>query len=105
MAGQPSYIGKRSRVMMNQFFACVFLALPGLALAQPGTPVAGKLSVDQAKRLLPKAASISNADFLALAKDLDPLKIKNQSLSLVLWSRVLRSADSEKEANRSTAVT
>jgi hypothetical protein len=46
----------------------------------------GKLSVDRAKKLLPQAASISNADFVTLANDPDPLKIKNQSLSMVLWS-------------------
>jgi HEAT repeat protein len=87
---------------MTRFFACLFLLMP--VIGQPGTP-AGKLSVDQAKKLLAKAASISNADFFALANDPDPLKIKNQSLSLVLWARVLRLADSEKRTNKNPVIT
>jgi hypothetical protein len=43
-----------------------------------------KLTVDQAKKLLPEAAAISNADFEALSKEPRPETVESKSLSLVL---------------------
>ena len=43
-----------------------------------------ELTVDLAKKLLPEAAGISNADFTALSKNPRPETVKSKSLSLVL---------------------
>jgi len=43
-----------------------------------------KLTVDLAKKLLPEAAGIRNADFNALSKNPRPETVKSKSLSLVL---------------------
>ena len=44
----------------------------------------GKLTADAAKKLLPAAAGISNADFKALSEDPQADTVKSKSLSLVL---------------------
>ena len=44
----------------------------------------GKLTADAAKKLLPDAAGISNADFKALSENPQAETVKNKSLSLVL---------------------
>ena len=43
-----------------------------------------KLTGDSAKKLLPQAAGISNADFEALSKNPQPSVVKSKSLSLIL---------------------
>ena len=45
-----------------------------------------KLTVDQARKLLPRAAGISNADFKALLEERRPEVVKSKSLSLVLFA-------------------
>ncbi len=59
------------------------------ALGQEDTktdPAAGEaeLTVDLAKKLLPEAAGISNADFKALSRNPRPETVRSKSLSLVL---------------------
>jgi hypothetical protein len=55
-------------------------------LSSVGSAQDAKLTVDQAKKLLPSAAGISNADFKALSKDPRPDVVKSKSLSLVLFT-------------------
>ena len=66
--------------MKQLFFAVVVL----VALSSAGSAQDAKLTVDLAKKLLPPAAGISNADFKALSKDPRPDVVKSKSLSLVL---------------------
>src|SRR5260370_35094806 len=57
-----------------------------------------KLTIDQAKELLPQAAGISNADFRALMKDPRPETVKSKSLSLVILAfRPTENPDAAKE--------
>jgi hypothetical protein len=55
-----------------------------IALSATGSAQDGKLTVDQVKKLLPRAAGIGNADFRALSADARPVAVKSKSLSLVL---------------------
>jgi hypothetical protein len=66
---------------MKQFVFSVFVSIALSAAANADEP---KLTVDQAKKLLPEAAGISNADFRALMEDPRPETVKSKSLSLVL---------------------
>ena len=66
--------------MKRYLFSVVVL----MALASAGSAQDAKLTVDQAKKLLPQAAGISNADFKALMEDPRPATVKSKSLSLVL---------------------
>jgi hypothetical protein len=68
--------------MKQHLFAVVVL----IALSSAGSAQDTKLTVDQAKKLLPQAAGISNADFKALLKDRRPDAVKSKSLSLVLFA-------------------
>jgi hypothetical protein len=80
---------------MKQFVFAVFVSI---ALASAGRAQDAKLTVDQAKKLLPQAAGISNADFEALAKDPRPEAVKSKSLSLVLLNlRPPKNQDAVKE--------
>ncbi len=66
--------------MKQHFFAVVVL----IALSSVGSAQDAKLTVDLAKKLLPPAAGISNADFKALLKDPRPDVVKSKSFSLVI---------------------
>ena len=66
---------------MKQLFFSVFVLI---ALSSAGNADEAKLTVDQAKKLLPQAAGISNADFKALTEDPRPDVVQSKSLSLVL---------------------
>jgi hypothetical protein len=80
--------------MKQLFFSVVVL----LALSSAGSAEDAKLTVDLAKKLLPPAAGISNADFEALAKDPRPEVVKCKSLSLVLFAlRPPKNSDAHKE--------
>ena len=69
-----------ANTMKQHLFSVVILiALSSVASAQDA-----KLTVDLAKKLLPQAAGISNADFKTLSKDPRPEVVKSKSLSLVL---------------------
>src|SRR5262245_8111459 len=61
----------------------VFSMLALMVLSSGGKAEDAKLTVDVAKKLLPQAAGISNADFQALSEDRQH-KVKSKSLSLVL---------------------
>jgi hypothetical protein len=79
---------------MKHLFSVVVL----LALSSAGSAQDAKLTVDLAKRLLPPAAGISNADFKALLKDRRPDVVKSKSLSLVLFAlRPPKNPDAAKE--------
>jgi hypothetical protein len=62
----------------------VFSVLVSIALSSAGNADEAKLTVDLAKKLLPQAAGISNADFKALLEDPRQKVVKSKSLSLVL---------------------
>jgi hypothetical protein len=62
----------------------VFSVLVLVALSSAASGQDAKLTVDQAKKLLPPAAGISNADFMTLSEDPRPEAVKSKSLSLVL---------------------
>ncbi len=80
--------------MKQHFFAVVVL----LALSSAGSAQDTKLTVDLAKKLLPQAAGISNADFKALLKDRRPDVVKSKSLSLVLFAlRPPKNPDAAKD--------
>jgi len=65
---------------MNQhLFSVVVL----MARSSAGNADEAKLTVDQAKKLLPQAAGISNADFKALSENPRAV-VKSKSLSMVL---------------------
>jgi hypothetical protein len=66
--------------MKPHLFSVVVL----MALSSVGTAEDAKLTVDQAKKLLPQAAGVSNADFEALLKNPRPDAFKSKSLSFVL---------------------
>jgi hypothetical protein len=69
-----------------------------MALSSAGSAQDGKLTVDLAKKLLPTAAGISNADFEALAKNRRVDVVKSKSLSLVLFAlRPPKNPDADKE--------
>jgi hypothetical protein len=70
-----------------------------LALSSAGSAEDAKLTVDQAKKLLPQAAGISNADFKALSKDPRPDVVESKSLSLVLFALkpLTKNPDAAKE--------
>ena len=80
--------------MKQHFFAVVVL----MALSSAGSAQDAKLTVDLAKKLLPQAAGISNADFKALSKDPRPDVVKSKSLSLVLLAlRPPKNPDAAKD--------
>ena len=80
--------------MKQHIFSVVVL----IALSSAGSAQEAKLTVDIAKKLLPAAAGISNADFEALAKDPRPDVVKSKSLSLVLLAlRPPKNQDAHKE--------
>jgi hypothetical protein len=62
----------------------VFSLLALMVLSSGGKAEDAKLTADAAKKLLPQAAGISNADFKALAEDGPRAVVKSKSLSLVL---------------------
>jgi hypothetical protein len=66
--------------MKQQLVSVVVL----MALSSVGSAKDGKLTVDQARKLLPEAAGISNADLKALLNSRRPDVVKSKSLSLVL---------------------
>src|SRR5207302_22582 len=70
----------RANTMKQHLFSVVVL----IALSSVGSAQDAKLTVDLAKKLLPQAAGISNADFKALSKDPRPDVVKSKSLSLVI---------------------
>jgi hypothetical protein len=72
----------RANPMKLHFFVVVVL----IALSSAGSAQVAELTVDQAKKLLPQAAGISNADFKALLKDRRADVVKSKSLSLVLFA-------------------
>lgn len=57
-----------------------------LALSSAGSAEDAKLTVDEAKKLLPAAAGISNDDFKSVLKDRRLDVVKSKSLSLVLFT-------------------
>ncbi|HEX3148070.1 MAG TPA: hypothetical protein VHR66_08290 [Gemmataceae bacterium] len=80
----------------------VFAVTISIVLSATGNADEAKLSVDQAKKLLPQAAGISNADLRALSEVPNPENIKNQSLSLVLLAlrppaNIEKNAEAAKE--------
>jgi hypothetical protein len=78
----------------QHFFAAVVL----IALSSAGSAQDAKLTVEQAKKLLPQAAGISNADFKALLKGRRPDAVKSKSLSLVLLAlRPPKNPDAAKD--------
>jgi hypothetical protein len=80
---------------MKQPFLTV-LAL--VAMSFPCNADDAKLTVDQAKKLLPEAAGISNADFKALSEDPQKAVVESKSLSLVLFSlSPTKNPDADKE--------
>jgi hypothetical protein len=80
--------------MKQHLFSVVVL----FALSSAGSAQDAKLTVDLAKKLLPPAAGISNADFEALAKDPRQDVVKSKSLSLVLLAlRPPMNPDADKE--------
>src|SRR4029077_18685610 len=80
---------------MKQHCFSVFVLF---ALSSVGSAQDAKLTVDLAKKLLPQAAGISNADFKALSKDPRPDVVKSKSLSLVLLAlRPPKNPDADKE--------
>jgi len=80
--------------MKQPIFSVVVL----IALSSAGSAQDAKLTVDLAKKLLPPAAGISNADFKALSKDPRPDVVKSKSLSLVLLAlRPPKNPDAAKE--------
>lgn len=80
--------------MKQPIFSVVVL----LALSSAGSAQDAKLTVDQAKKLLPSAAGISNADLEALLKDRRPDVVKSKSLSLVLLAlRPPKNPDAAKD--------
>jgi len=71
-----------------------------VALTATGSAQDGKLTVDQAKKLLPRAAGISNADLRALSEDRRPGAVESKSLSLVLLTLTppaMNNAEADKE--------
>ncbi|WP_143392876.1 hypothetical protein [Fimbriiglobus ruber] len=69
-----------------------------MAMSSAGRAQDAKLTVDLAKKLLPAAAGISNADFQALLKDPRPDVVKSKSLSLVILEhRPSKNPGSDKE--------
>lgn len=78
---------------MKQFVFSVFVSI---ALSSAGNADEPKLTVDQAKKLLPQAAGISNGDFKALLENPREEVIKSKSLSLVLFA-LKPPADIEKD--------
>lgn len=64
---------------LHIFSVVILIVLSSAASAQDT-----KLTVDQAKKLLPPAAGISNGDFKALSEDPRPDVVKSKSWSLVL---------------------
>ena len=80
--------------MTQHLFAVVVL----IALSSAGSAQDAKLTVDQAKKLLPAAAGISNADLKVLSQDPRPDAVKSKSLSLVLLAlRPPKNPDADKE--------
>ena len=80
--------------MKQHIFSVVVL----IALSSAGSAQDAKLTVDLAKKLLPPAAGISNADFKALSEDPRPDVVKSKSLSLVLFAlRPPKNPDADKE--------
>src|SRR3954453_17524605 len=77
---QPQ-IAFEARVMKQPLCSVVIL----LALTSAGRAEDAKLTADAAKKLLPEAAGISNADMEALSKD-RTAGVPSKSLSLVLMS-------------------
>jgi hypothetical protein len=76
----------------------VFSLLALMALSSGGKAEDKKLTVDQAKKLLPQAAGISNADFKTLLKDRRPDDVKSKSLSFVILAlRPTKNPDADKE--------
>jgi hypothetical protein len=84
----------RANPMKQHFFAVVVF----IALSSAGSGQETKLTAELAKKLLPQAAGISNADFKALLKDGRPDVIKSKSLSLVLLAlRPPKNPDAAKD--------
>jgi hypothetical protein len=80
--------------MKQYLFSVVVL----MALSSVGSAQDAKLTVDLAKKLLPRAAGISNADFEALSKDPRAEVVKSKSLSLVLLAlRPPKNPDAAKD--------
>ncbi len=79
-------------------FVISVLAL--MVLSSAGKAEGVKLTVDQAKELLPQAAGISNADFKALSENPRPDVVESKSLSLVLLALkppAIKNPDAAKE--------
>jgi hypothetical protein len=71
-----------------------------MVLSATGRAQDGKLTVDQAKKLLPRTAGISNTDLRALTEDRRPEAVKNKSLSLLLLTLTppaVKNAEADKE--------
>jgi len=71
-----------------------------VVLSATGSAQDGKLTVAQAKKLLPRAAGISNTDLTALTEGRRPEAVKNKSLSLVLLTLTppaVKNAEADKE--------
>ncbi len=71
-----------------------------MVLSATGRAQDGKLTVDQAKKLLPRTAGISNTDLRALTGDRRPEAVKNKSLSLLLLMLTppaVKNAEADKE--------
>ena len=80
--------------MKQLLFSVVVL----VALSSAGSAQDAKLTVDLAKKLLPQAAGISNADLEALSENPRPDAVKSKSLSLVLLAlRPPKNPDAVKE--------
>src|SRR4051812_9314323 len=84
--------------MKQHIFSVVVL----VALSSVGSAQDAKLTVDLAKKLLPQAAGISNADFKALLEDPRQEVVKSKSLSLVLLAlnppaNIRKNPDAAKE--------
>jgi hypothetical protein len=76
--------GRRSFVRVNTMKQLVLSVVVFLALTSAGNAEDAKLTVDQAKKLLPEAAGISNADMKALSEKGSRAVVKSKSLSLAL---------------------
>jgi len=78
------WFGRRQLLRTNPMKQHFFTVVVFIALSSAGSAQDTKLTVDLAKKLLPPAAGINNADFKALLKDRRQDVVKSKSLSLVI---------------------
>jgi hypothetical protein len=99
-AGEWILSASDSFVRANTMKHLVVSMLALMVLSPDGKAEDAKLTVDAAKKLLPQAAGISNADFKTLLEKRRPDDVKSKTLSLVLFTLkppAKKNPDADKE--------